>query len=290
MSNQNRGFIYGILAAICYGTNPLGALHLYAEGFNPGSVLFYRFLGATILSALFLLVLRKDFRLPKENIPYVCVLGILFAVSALALFSSFLFMDAGIASTLLFGYPIMVAIFMVLIFHEKLQRKMILSIILAMCGVGLLMRTSDGATLSPIGTLFVFLSSLAYAIYIIVAAHMPKPVGALKMNMYIFGICAICLAIFNIAMPAHGIHPIKTLPEFGWALQLALIPSLLSLVFMQKALKTIGSTPTAILGAIEPVTAVAIGVGIFGETLSIRLIFGILLILCSVILLAVKKH
>lgn len=290
MSNQNRGFIYGILAAICYGTNPLGALHLYAEGFNPGSVLFYRFLGAAVLSALFLLVLRKDFRLPKENIPYVCALGILFAVSALALFSSFLFMDAGIASTLLFGYPIMVAIFMVLIFHEKLQKKMILSIILAMCGVGLLMRTSDGATLSPIGTLFVFLSSLAYAIYIIVAAHMPKPVGALKMNMYIFGICAICLAIFNIAMPAHGIHPIKTLPEFGWALQLALIPSLLSLVFMQKSLQTIGSTPTAILGAIEPVTAVAIGVGIFGEVLSIRLIIGILLILCAVTLLAVKKH
>ena len=179
---------------------------------------------------------------------------------------------------------------MVLIFHEKLQKKLLLSIFLALCGVGLLMRTSDGAALSPIGTLFVFLSSLAYAIYIIVAAHMPKPVGALKMNMYIFGICAFCLAIFNLAMPAHGIRPIKTLPEFGWALQLALIPSLLSLVFMQKSLKTIGSTPTAILGAIEPVTAVAIGVGIFGETLSIRLIFGILLILCSVILLAVKKH
>ena len=173
---------------------------------------------------------------------------------------------------------------------DFLQKQTLLSIFLALCGVGLLMRTSDGATLSPIGILFVFLSSLAYAIYIIVAAHMPKPVGALKMNMYIFGICAVCLAIFNLAMPAHGMHPIKTLPEFGWALQLALIPSLLSLVFMQKALKTIGSTPTAILGAIEPVTAVAIGVGIFGEILSIRLIFGILLILSAVTLLAVKKH
>ena len=290
MNNQSRGFLYGILAAICYGTNPLGALHLYAEGFNPGSVLFYRFLGAALLSALFILVLRKDFRIPKENVPYVCALGVLFTFSALALFSSFLFMDAGIASTLLFAYPIMVAVFMVLFFHEKLQKKMLLSIFFAVCGVGLLMRTSDGATLSFSGILLVFLSSITYAVYIIVAAHMPKPVGALKMNMFVFGICAICLCLFNLVTPAHGIHPIENLPQLGWALQLSFIPSLLSLVFMQMALRTIGSTPTAILGALEPVTAVAIGVGIFGETLSIRLIFGILLILCSVILLAVKKH
>ena len=58
---------------------------------------------------------------------------------------------------------------------------------------------------------------------------------------------------------------------------------------MVKAVKIIGSTPTAILGALEPVTAVAIGVNVFGEALTTRLIAGIILILGSVMLVAVKK-
>ncbi len=290
MQSQHRGFLYGALAAICYGTNPLGALYLYKAGFTPGSVLFYRFAGASILSALFILLLRKNFRIPRENIPYIVFLGFLFAASALCLYLSFLFMDAGVASTLLFSYPIMVAIFMAIFFKEKLQKKTVVSILLAISGVTLLMRTSDGSVLSPAGIALVFFSSLAYAIYIIIAARMPKPIGALKMNMYIFAVCALCLLVYSLCAPGHSIHPVENLCEFAWLFQLAFVPSLLSLIFMQKALRTIGSTPTAILGALEPVTAVCIGVGVFHETLSARLVAGIILILYSVTLLALRRN
>lgn len=289
MNNQHRGFLYGALAAICYGTNPLGALFLFQAGFTPGSVLFYRFAGAAILSALFLFFLRKDFRLPRENVPYVGLLGFLFAASALCLYRSFLFMDAGVASTLLFAYPIMVAVFMVIFFKEKLQGKTVLSIILAISGVVLLMRTGNGNALSLTGILLVFFSSLSYAIYIVVAARMPKPVGALKMNMYVFSVCAVCLAAYSLFAPGHSIRPVTSLHTFVWIFQLAFVPSLLSLVFMQKALRTIGSTPTAILGALEPLTAVCIGVGVFHETLSARLVAGIGLILLGVTVLALRK-
>lgn len=290
MQSQHRGFLYGALAAICYGTNPLGALYLYKAGFTPGSVLFYRFAGASILSALFILLLRKNFRIPRENIPYIVFLGFLFAASALCLYLSFLFMDAGVASTLLFSYPIMVAIFMAFFFKEKLQKKTVASIFLAISGVTLLMRTSDGSVLSPAGIALVFFSSLAYAIYIIIAARMPKPIGALKMNMYIFAVCALCLLVYSLCAPGHSIHPVENLREFAGLFQLAFVPSLLSLIFMQKALHTIGSTPTAILGALEPVTAVCIGVGVFHETLSARLVAGIILILYSVTLLALRRN
>lgn len=290
MQSQHRGFLYGALAAICYGTNPLGALYLYKAGFTPGSVLFYRFAGASILSALFILLLRKNFRIPRENIPYIVFLGFLFAASALCLYLSFLFMNAGVASTLLFSYPIMVAIFMAFFFKEKLQKKTVASIFLAISGVTLLMRTSDGSVLSPAGIALVFFSSLAYAIYIIIAARMPKPIGALKMNMYIFAVCALCLLVYSLCAPGHSIHPVENLREFAWLFQLAFVPSLLSLIFMQKALRTIGSTPTAILGALEPVTAVCIGVGVFHETLSARLVAGIILILYSVTLLALRRN
>ena len=51
------------------------------------------------------------------------------------------------------------------------------------------------------------------------------------------------------------------------------------------AIRYIGSTPTAILGALEPVTAVFIGVVVFGETLTLRIIMGIILIILAVTLI-----
>lgn len=70
---------------------------------------------------------------------------------------------------------------------------------------------------------------------------------------------------------------------------LGLVPTTLSLIFMVKAVKIIGSTPTAILGALEPITAVSIGVLVFNEVLTTRLVLGIIFILASTTLVAITK-
>ena len=59
---NHKGIICGILAAVCYGTNPFGALPLYEEGVNTASVLFYRFSMAVLMLAVMLVVERKSFR------------------------------------------------------------------------------------------------------------------------------------------------------------------------------------------------------------------------------------
>ena len=58
---------------------------------------------------------------------------------------------------------------------------------------------------------------------------------------------------------------------------------------MTISINLIGSTPSAIMGALEPVTAVCIGVLIFGEAFSLRLGIGILLILAGVVLIILRK-
>jgi drug/metabolite transporter (DMT)-like permease len=82
----------------------------------------------------------------------------------------------------------------------------------------------------------------------------------------------------------HGVR------EWACAIQLALMPTVLSLFFMTIAIKNIGSTPSAIMGALEPVTAVFIGVVIFGESFTTRLAIGIILILSAVLLIILKSH
>ena len=111
MSTKLKGTIYGIIAAVSYGTNPLGALLLYQEGINAHSVLFYRFSLAVVLLALLMLVQKKSFAVNRKELAVLASLGVLFAVSSLTFFTSFHHMDAGISATMLFVYPVMVAHF-----------------------------------------------------------------------------------------------------------------------------------------------------------------------------------
>ena len=105
MTSKVKGSICGILAAISYGTNPLGALNLYADGMNANSVIFYRYGLATAILAVIMLVQKKSFAVTRKEFVILSVLGVLMALSSLTLYCSFNFMDAGIASTLLFVYP-----------------------------------------------------------------------------------------------------------------------------------------------------------------------------------------
>jgi drug/metabolite transporter (DMT)-like permease len=75
-----------------------------------------------------------------------------------------------------------------------------------------------------------------------------------------------------------------------YACWLGLVPTVLSLVLMTIAVHEVGATPTAIRGALEPLTAVAIGVIVFGESLTLRLSVGIVLILSAVLLIVLGKR
>ena len=101
-SNQVKGFLAGIIAAVCYGTNPLGTLELYHDGFSSGSVLTYRYLLAVVMFAIVLLVRRESFAIKRGHAIRLACLGSFFALSSTTLYVSFHYMAAGIASTLLF--------------------------------------------------------------------------------------------------------------------------------------------------------------------------------------------
>lgn len=289
-SESLKGIVYGCGAAICYGTNPLGALFLYREGLSPESVLCYRFATAIVLLALLMLVNHNRFAIGKREILPLGILGFLFAFCALALYAAFNYMDAGLASTLLFLYPLEVALIMGIFFKERLTKKTGVAIALSLLGIGLLYRGGEGGMpLSTLGLVLVFMSSLTYAIYIVYVNKANLQMGPLKLTFYVMIFCLFFLLLYSVVW-GSGIPPILRTPSAcGWALMLGFVPTVLSLVLMAKAVKIVGSTPTAIMGGLEPLTAVVIGVCIFEESLTTRLALGILLVLASVVVLAIKK-
>lgn len=288
MSLQTKGVILAIISAICYGMNPLGALFLYEEGLNVNSVIFYRFIFASILLAIFMLIKKDSFYLKFKEIILLALLGLLFGISAISLFNSFLYMDAGLASTVLFIYPIFVAIIMALFFKEKNSIITILSIVFAFLGVVLLYE-SDGANVSNFGIFLVIVSSLCYAIYIVIINQYLK-MSALKVTFYSMLFCTITILIHSFFDSSLNIMPLVNFNMWFYTIFLALVPTIISLLFLIKAIQLIGSTSASILGALEPLTAVLIGVYVFNEKITFWLVIGILFILFGVILIVLKDY
>lgn len=283
-----KGFAYGAIAAASYGLNPLFALPLYADGMGADSVLFYRYAFGLVMLGVMMLVQKQSFVLRRCEVLPLVIMGLLFSFSSLTLFLSYNYMDAGIASTILFVYPVLVAILMAVFFKEKVSPITMISIALAFTGISLLYQGEGGQTLSLTGVTLVFISSLTYALYIIgVNRSVLKDMPIAKLTFYVllFGLSVyvirlkFCTQLDVVSQPVLWINPVC----------LALFPTVISLVAMTKSIHYIGSTPAAILGALEPLTAICCGVLVFGERLTPRIILGIVLILIAVTLIILGK-
>ena len=284
INNKTKGFLLGAIAAASYGMNPLFTLPLYSAGMSVDSVLFYRYALAIVVLGILMMMENQSFAFMKADVLPLCIMGLLFSFSSLFLFMSYNYMDAGIASTILFVYPVLVAIIMAVVFKEKVSPVTMFSIALAFAGISLLCKSPGGQTLSLVGITFVFLSSLAYAIYIVGvnrSSLKDMPIAKLTFYVLLFG-----LSVYVVRLKfCTGLQLIPTPLLWVNAISLAVFPTVISLVTMTKAIHYIGSTPTAILGALEPVTALFFGVLIFGEQLTPRIILGILMVITAVTLI-----
>ena len=283
-NNKTKGFILGAIAAASYGMNPLFTLPLYSAGMSVDTVLFYRYSLAVIVLGIMMKFQKQSFAIKRVDVLPLCIMGLLFAFSSVFLFMSYNYMDAGIASTILFVYPVLVAIIMAVVFKEKVSPITMFSIALAFVGISMLCKSPGGQTLSLVGITFVFLSSLSYAIYIVGvnrSSLKDMPIAKLTFYVLLFG-----LSVYVVRLQfCTELQVIPTPMLWINAVSLAVFPTVISLVTMTKAIHYIGSTPTAILGALEPVTALFFGVLVFGEQLTPRIILGILMVITAVTLI-----
>lgn len=289
MGPKVKGSICGILAAVCYGTNPLGALPLLSQGIQPYSVIFYRFSIAVVLLGSIMAIQRHSFAVTRRELAIMAALGVLFASSSLTLYASFLYMDAGVASTLLFVYPVIVAVIMTVFFHERLTIVTVLSIVLALSGIMLLSKGGNGSALSMLGIVLVMVSSLTYAVYIVAVNRSMQHMPSFRLSFYVMVFASLTVLAFSFC-GNNQLQLLSGFDQWGLALMLAVIPTVMSLVLMAVAVHNIGSTPTAIMGTLEPLTAVVIGITVFGEAFTSRLAVGILMILGAVMLIVAMKR
>lgn len=291
MNTKVKGYVLAAISAATYGMNPLFALPLYEGGMDLYSVLFFRYLFAIPILAVMLKMRRRDFSIQRADVMPLIILGVLFALSSITLFSSYNHMDAGIASTILFIYPIIVALIMFIFFKEKISKKTMACIAVALLGIVLLCNSGEGAVVSTKGVLFVFGSALSYSLYIVfVNKSRIGKMATIKLTMYVLAVGWIIFAAK--ALISRQLYTPSPEQWYLWfnVLALTIFPTIISLICTTEAIQCIGSTPTAILGVLEPVTAVFFGVLVFDEVLTPRIVIGLILVIVSVTLVVAGGH
>ena len=286
-SDKIKGYALAAFAAAAYGTNPAFAIPLYEQGMNPVSVLLFRY----ILGLPILLLIMK-FRgltvaLRRSEIMPVFILGALMAFSSLSLFKSYEYMNSGVASTLLFVYPVMVAVLMIFFFNEKFRFSVALCLALMAVGLMFLLKPQNGVSINTFGLILVMVSALTYALYIVIVnvSKSVKNIPTTKLMFYILLSGSLVYVAFMLFGTTVSL-PSKTT---GWLnlAALAIVPTLISLACTTRAIQLIGSTPTAILGALEPVSAVVLSVTVLGQTLTAGdVIGGIFIVIATTVVVA----
>ena len=283
-NNKYKGIAAGIVAAVAYGTNPLFGLPLMKAGIHPSSLLIYRFIMAACLIALLIKFSGQHFSVTRKQNFWLVIQGNILAVTALTLFLSFSVMDSGLAATLLFVYPVLVMVIMICFFHEKLRLSTILGTAGALAGIVMLQAGGNEGRINPQGVCYVMISAFTYSLYIIAIRQTPlKEISSEKITFY-----SLLYGIPLLLVPLRGGIDLQMLPDwrsFGYIIGLALLPAGLSFIMTAKAVKFAGPTVTAILGALEPLTALLIGITVFGERLSLSQSGGVLLIIGAVIII-----
>ena len=290
MRRRAAGFLNGSIAAASYGTNPLFALPLYAGGIGVNSVLFYRYFFAVLIYGLWLKFVKKtSFKITMKEFFPLFFLGIFFSLSSLTLFIAFQYIEAGIACTILFIYPVLVAILMAVFFKEKITKTVVGAICLTTSGIILLYKGNPGMDLNIQGILIVLSSALLYALYIIGVKNI-KAIKHIKSDKLCFYVMLFGLLVYVVNLKFCTELQIIDKP-FLWlcALALSIFPTIISIETINIAIKLIGSTTTAILGALEPLTAIFFGVLLFHEHLTPRICLGVFMVLSGVILIVTRK-
>lgn len=288
--NKLHGFVGAITSATAFGLIPLFSLPVLATGMPSTAVLVYRFAFACLIMLVVLMYQRKSLHLHFGESLRLMLLSVVYTGSAVFLMEGYRYLSSGIATVIMFSYPAWTALLMMIFRGEKASGTTFLAIGLAVTGVCFLSGIENGVgNISVLGICLELLSGLSYAIYMVAYPTMNiRTIPTIKVNFYIFFFTMLLLTLYAI-FTSGGLPAIHTGTTLLNLFLLGLLPTVVSNITLIMALKNIGSTLVAILGAFEPLTAMCIGITVFGEPFTTSIGIGFVLILIAVVLLVLKK-
>lgn len=276
--NRIKGILYAAVSSSTFGLAPFFSLTLLLAGFSAFEVLSYRWGVATIALTLFGWCSGCSFRLEKKDFLVVLLLSLLRAVTSFSLLIAYQNIATGVASTIHFMYPLAVSLVMMYFFQEKKSLWVMFAVFMSLLGAALLssgeLEAKNGDTI--VGLVAACVSVFSYAGYI-VGVRMTRAVriNSTVLTCYVMGLGTVLYFIG--ALTTSGLRLVADGYTWLIILGLALPATAISNITLVRAIKYAGPTLTSILGAMEPLTAVVIGVFAFKELFTLNSAIGIIL-------------
>ena len=289
--NRIKGILYAAVSSSTFGLAPFFSLTLLLAGFSAFEVLSYRWGVATIALTLFGWCSGCSFRLEKKDFLVVLLLSLLRAVTSFSLLIAYQNIATGVASTIHFMYPLAVSLVMMYFFQEKKSLWVMFAVFMSLLGAALLssgeLEAKNGDTI--VGLVAACVSVFSYAGYI-VGVRMTRAVriNSTVLTCHVMGLGTVLYFIG--ALTTSGLRLVADGYTWLIILGLALPATAISNITLVRAIKYAGPTLTSILGAMEPLTAVVIGVFVFKELFTLNSAIGIILILLAVSVVIFRKQ
>lgn len=282
-----KGVIYAVISSTTFGLIPLFTVPLLQGGVSSQTLLFYRFLFATLMMIAVVWIKKIDMKLGFNQLRVVFGLSMLYALTAILLIESYKDIPSGIATTIHFLYPLAVTLIMSWFYGEQTSTITYIALSVSIIGVLLLAWGSHDGGNFRIGVLLALGTVVTYALYIVgVMKSRASKIDSIILTLYVLLVCT--MLFFLYAMTTSGIEPIHGYIEWRDLIMVALLCTVISDYTLVLAIKKIGSTMTSILGSMEPMTAVVVGVVYFGERFDMVSIAGVILIIIAVVMVIVQ--
>ena len=281
--NALIGYPTGIITGITYGLNPLFGIPLMNKGASIESILFFRYGFAVLMLGAFLLLSGQKFRVTGKQARILLVLGLLYTASSIFLFEAYNYIASGLATTLIFLYPVLVAIIMVFL-RVIPSWQVWLAIAVTFAGVVIMTQGDSSQAVDPIGVLLSLGSATVYAFFIVII-NRSKAIGAISnslLTFYTLSVGAIIFLAKILSSPTPMTQGIEGCGAWMNLLGLALLPTVVSTATLAISTRNIGATKASVLGVFEPITAILVGTIALGETLTTSTVTGILIAMAAV--------
>ena len=218
--------------------------------------------------------------LSRGDLGLIVILGLTgYYLSSFLDFLGLLYISATLERLTLYLYPTMVLLLSVIFLKARARGVDISAIALSYAGIALVFLSAGhvaGSNLQ-LGGLLVLGSAFAYAIYLVAGTEVIKRIGSIRFTAY-------AMTVSSIA----GILQFLVLRPLDALVVLALFHTVLPVFMIGEALKRIGATQFAVIGAIGPLTTMAVDWAVLGEALNGTQIFGSVLVLSGVLLVTLK--
>lgn len=287
--SSTTGVLYAIASSATFGLIPLFSIPLLSSGIGSPTILCYRFIVAAIIMAVVLLFTKRNLRLHAMQLGVTVLLSVLYSLTAILLIESYEYIPSGVATTIHFLYPLAVTLSMSWLFGERTTTTTYIAVVVSLVGVALLAWGDHTQGGFQRGVTLALLTVVTYAAYIVgVMRSSASSIDSLVLTFYVLVIGAGLFFIYAVA--TTGIEYVHRWSDWRDLIMLALVCTVLSDYTLILAIKRIGSTLTSILGSMEPLTAVVVGVLYFGEQFDSSSVAGLILIITAVVLVIARAN